>query len=814
MEFSLQDKKFQQTKALNELANLKDYRDFVGIDIDTVGRILLATYPKGIFIYDPRTERAQQLFSDPDLQMEIGYGNLHIYGDRDGIIWTSYWIPRGVYQLLPFDPFVKRYSANPKKDSLSNSFIHTIIPATDGKIWIGTDDGLNILDPLTDKFEVSREKDLPGIRGNSIKPLQVDIIHQKAWLNVGDMRQVYKTTIYEMDIKTRRCRPIVFRDGSKQLDSIRIDSYLTHPYKNGLLVYDAKYGLFEIKNGSLFADLVIPLKKSLSRIVLKENRFLFLRNFDRNGSLPPNFTFENINGKWIKTPHLLDSLEWKFILYNKIDQTHWVSLRYELIHYDKDFRIIKNYSLEDLYNGTIINMQTDNAGNLWFINDLQQIVRLNTTTGIFTTMSEKDGYQKQYFDLLSSGAIDIRGNLYFGGRDLIKGLGGLDRINPEKYSSGVTSSVYLRSLSINKKQFPLTMGVNNLEELSLRHNQNTLDIETGIIDYYSMSKGFIRYKLEGNGKNEDWQYAPAYYTIRYEGLPPGSYLLLIQASNAGNEFNSPVKTIHININPAFWQTWCFRIVALFTLVAIIYAIIRRRLHQKFQSKLKVSEKERQLADLQQQKTELEMQALLAQMNPHFIFNSLNSINRFILQNNKAQASEYLTKFSKLVRMILQNSQALLITLESELQALKLYLDLEALRFEHHFTYEISVPKDMDIEILKVPPLIIQPYVENAIWHGLMHKEEKGHLEVELYQEEEILCCKITDDGIGRKQAALFASKSATRHKSMGLKITADRIAMLQRLNGNELPVTINDLVNADGSAAGTKVVIKIPVKYD
>lgn len=226
------------------------------------------------------------------------------------------------------------------------------------------------------------------------------------------------------------------------------------------------------------------------------------------------------------------------------------------------------------------------------------------------------------------------------------------------------------------------------------------------------------------------------------------------------------------------------------------------------------ENEKTKAELELQATELEMQALRAQMNPHFIFNSLNSINRFILQNNKAQASEYLTKFSKLVRMILQNSQASLITLESELEALELYLDLEALRFEQHFTYKISVPKDIDIEILKVPPLIIQPYAENAIWHGLMHKEDKGHLAIEVSQEKDQLFVKITDDGIGRKQAAGLASKSATRHKSMGLKITADRIAMLHKLNGGESPVLINDLVNNDGSSAGTEVIIKIPVMYD
>jgi LytS/YehU family sensor histidine kinase len=121
---------------------------------------------------------------------------------------------------------------------------------------------------------------------------------------------------------------------------------------------------------------------------------------------------------------------------------------------------------------------------------------------------------------------------------------------------------------------------------------------------------------------------------------------------------------------------------------------------------------------------------------------------------------------------------------------------------------------MDISALQVPPLILQPYVENAIWHGLMHKEEKGQLDVEVFEENDHLYFKITDNGIGREKAAAMASKSATKHKSMGLRITAHRIAILQITETLSSPVTINDLVNADGSAEGTEIVIKMPVMYD
>ena len=226
------------------------------------------------------------------------------------------------------------------------------------------------------------------------------------------------------------------------------------------------------------------------------------------------------------------------------------------------------------------------------------------------------------------------------------------------------------------------------------------------------------------------------------------------------------------------------------------------------------EHEKSKAELHKHAAELEMQALRAQMNPHFIFNSLNSINRFILQNNKEQAAAYLTKFSKLVRMILQNSQALLITLESELESLELYLDLEALRFDNHFSYTIKLSDDIDVELLKVPPLIIQPYVENAIWHGLMHKEEKGQLDIEINMQNNSLFIKITDDGVGRKSSEMHNSKYATKHKSVGLKITAERIAKIQNADASESPVEIKDLIYADGTPAGTEVIIKIPCIYD
>jgi LytS/YehU family sensor histidine kinase len=226
------------------------------------------------------------------------------------------------------------------------------------------------------------------------------------------------------------------------------------------------------------------------------------------------------------------------------------------------------------------------------------------------------------------------------------------------------------------------------------------------------------------------------------------------------------------------------------------------------------EGEKTMTEMEQRTIELEMQALRAQMNPHFVFNSLNSIHRFILENNRAQASHFLTKFSRLIRLILLNSQTSFISLENELEALSLYLDLESLRFDYYFSYNISVHPEIDVSELNIPPLIMQPYVENAIWHGLMQKKERGHLDIDLLEENECLLIRISDNGIGRKKAAEKASKSATLHKSSGIRITSERISRLKNSYMKGPKVTINDLVFDDGSAAGTEVIIKIPKTYD
>lgn len=219
----------------------------------------------------------------------------------------------------------------------------------------------------------------------------------------------------------------------------------------------------------------------------------------------------------------------------------------------------------------------------------------------------------------------------------------------------------------------------------------------------------------------------------------------------------------------------------------------------------VQEKERQLRELNRNLAESQLTALRAQMNPHFLFNCLNSINWYIIKNQPADASRYIAKFSRLVRLILEHSRSAQISLTQELEALQLYLDMEAMRFDQRFDYEITLDPALEPDDAMVPPLIFQPYIENAIWHGLMPKKGAGHLQIKIRQDGEHIHCTIEDDGIGRAAAAANSSHHTRKRQSQGLKITEARLRQHNRQENGVSPVQFTDLYDAAGQAAGTRV---------
>jgi len=219
---------------------------------------------------------------------------------------------------------------------------------------------------------------------------------------------------------------------------------------------------------------------------------------------------------------------------------------------------------------------------------------------------------------------------------------------------------------------------------------------------------------------------------------------------------------------------------------------------------------RKISEMNHKISEVTQKNLRQQMNPHFIFNTLNSIQYYMYQHDKISTNNYLTKFSLLMRKTLENSQHTSIPIKDELDALELYLELEALRFKEKFEYSITVDDDIDTMILKIPTMLIQPYVENSISHGLVNKEEKGFVHVDLKLDDERLVCTIEDNGIGRKAAMEIKNKKNGNHNSLGTKITESRLSLVNSLYGQSMKIDYTDLEDEQGNGTGTRVRIYIP----
>jgi LytS/YehU family sensor histidine kinase len=284
-------------------------------------------------------------------------------------------------------------------------------------------------------------------------------------------------------------------------------------------------------------------------------------------------------------------------------------------------------------------------------------------------------------------------------------------------------------------------------------------------------------------------------------LPAGEYTFEVYATNEKGLKSSINKEISIIVLKPFWQKWWFLIIAFLlsmVAVAVITSLIFRNYTKRREEKL----------NFQRELSESKIKALQAQMNPHFIFNALNAIQFFFTTDSKELAMLHLNKFAKLIRLIFEYSKETTISLHQEIKFLKLYLELEKLRFDKKINIEYTIDEGLEKDAT-IPPLLIQPIIENSFKHGLLHKERQGNLKV-LFQQKTstTILCIIEDDGVGRVAAKAFRKEWAVEEqRSSGVHTIEERIKLFNQ-NGNpvEIAMEIIDLKDASGQACGTKTV--------
>ncbi len=338
--------------------------------------------------------------------------------------------------------------------------------------------------------------------------------------------------------------------------------------------------------------------------------------------------------------------------------------------------------------------------------------------------------------------------------------------------------------------------INCTRKINLKPNQRNLAIYFKGISFKAGKNVVYRYKLAG--LDDKWYITHNRY-INFSKLPAGHYKLFLTASAERGYWNPQPIVFEISKKRRFTETPYFFLL-LFLVITSIISVIS---YIFIQNKRKQIDRERQLI-LAEQK------ALRSQMNPHFIFNALNSIRRYILENDADNADYYLTKFATLMRRVLDNSRQNFITLDNEIETLHIYLELEKMRFDNSFTFDIITDPKINTNAWIIPPMLIQPFAENAIWHGLALKPKDGRLIIKFnYHTPETIQCIIDDNGIGREKAKEIAQRRKG-HKSTGLANIQERLNLINKLYGKKITMQIIDKYNPDNTPAGTTVIITFP----
>ncbi len=355
--------------------------------------------------------------------------------------------------------------------------------------------------------------------------------------------------------------------------------------------------------------------------------------------------------------------------------------------------------------------------------------------------------------------------------------------------------IYISKININDKNIKLA------NTYQLRYNQNNIRIDYVGLSY--KNAGNVKYSYRLKGLTEKWT-RTKYTSANFTTLPYGDYTFEVKAQNNDGYWSKLPASIQLSISPPFWNTWLFRIMASLSFIGSVFAYIKYRINI-------IEKRSQEKTELYKKAAEMEMKFLSSQMNPHFTFNAMNSIQYFMLENSPQKAQDYLAKYSKLIRRVLENNMEKYTPLMDEIEMLELYMEIESMRFEGGFEIEINVSYELEVNDYLIAPMLLQPYIENAIWHGLVHKKDgKGKISLSFTLERDTIKCVIEDNGVGREKAKEFRT-SEKEHRSVGMLITHQRMEYLNTDSKEEIKAEIIDLQNKHGEGCGTRVDIYLSI---
>lgn len=469
---------------------------------------------------------------------------------------------------------------------------------------------------------------------------------------------------------------------------------------------------------------------------------------------------------------------------------------YDSLPHPQEIQVV---TAEDgLLNDQIRDMAVSENGGLWVLT-VAGLVHI--PAGGLAPRNFGTGYNQEL-----TNCYDI--NLISGGRLAIGHLSGFFLVEPESLAPDTSFlPVTIKGMKVFDEPYLDREALLSKKAISLSYGQNFFTI-----DFFSPRAGLpapVLYQYQLEGWDEGWREAGDNLYASFTNVREGRYLFKVRSSSVPGVWSEDnISSLYLIIRPPYWRTFWFRSLATLSFITFIFLYIRQRIRRVRQEEALKSAFNKKVA-------ELEMQALRAQMNPHFLFNSLQSIKWHLINKGPEVSAHYIDRFSSLMRRVLNNSKSNMVRLSEELEALELYIQIEQARFPGQFDYEIRVGPEIPADFVQVPPLLLQPFVENSIWHGLMHKENGcGKLLVRAEKVGHDLEIEVEDNGVGREKARQFRNNLHSSHPSMGIKLTEERLAVFEKLLGLKAEMEVIDLKDESGCALGTRVFIRLPQWLD
>ncbi len=467
----------------------------------------------------------------------------------------------------------------------------------------------------------------------------------------------------------------------------------------------------------------------------------------------------------------------------------WITGQNGLVRMDYQTNIVRSYSYgEGLSHSFTFSLALDAHSNVW-VGSLGGVDRYDAKSDRFVAVYKVKG--NTYMDAFGSAICSSSGELFFHfGNKLI-------RIQPDQKEpvSAEEKSIQWQEVLVNGIHFdwrdPAAMR-------HLRHDQNRLTFVFDMLIFDNSEIVTFYYRLD----EKEWINNGQRNEVNLDGLSDGNHTIEVRGTVGSQNNLTQSLSMTFSLRPPWWRAWWFFVLVFIVFLLGLWRWFNSRLH-KIQQELSVG---RQISDL-------ESKALKAQMNPHFVFNSLNAIQECIVTGKVEEAYAYLSQFARLLRLVLEHSDMAEVSLHDELEVLSLFVSLEKLRFRNDMQYSLKVEKDLDDEEIRIPPMLIQPHLENAIWHGLRHRNGEKKLTLSIAETiPGYLEVVVEDNGVGRvKAAALRQDRLGDhKHKSIGKQLSGNRLELLRK-NHPQSNMEIIDLYDEKGIATGTRVILVIPI---